>query len=383
MTYSREYIQDLIIEHFAGTISPEDSEVLNQAIAQYPGVKMLWESMQQDLASPAAKNFFDSIDQDKAWDKVKPDIRPAFAKSILQKKNSIWFSLAALLCVAVAVFYFYPSQRDASNIATLNHRPSAKPAILLRMESGRQLNLSDTSTRELNTASAHLTKNASGLSYQLENNETEEWSTLVVPPTLTYQIVLSDGTKVWLNSASSLRFSFSFVRQTRDVYLTGEAFFKVAKNAAKPFIVHTGQTDVKVLGTAFNINTYQTDKTVTSLVEGSVSTTAENNQKLLLHPGYQAVYQSGTGFSRQPFNPATELSWMKDVYYFHNTRLSEISGVLSRWFDVKVVFDDAAKAEETFTGAIQKNRPVDVFIQNIKASAQVKAVFKDGVLHIK
>jgi transmembrane sensor len=251
------------------------------------------------------------------------------------------------------------------------------------MENGQQLNLSDTSSRELNTASAHLTKNAEGLSYQLENRKAEEWSTLVVPPTLTYQIILSDGTKVWLNSASSLRFSFSFLRQTRDVYLTGEAFFKVAKNPAKPFIVHTGQTQVKVLGTEFNINSYRADKTVTSLVEGSVSTTAENNQKLLLHPGYQAVYQTGSGFSRQTFNPATELSWMKDVYYFHNTRLGEISDVLSRWFDVKVVFDDAAKAGETFSGAIDKKQPVEIFIRNIKASAQVKADFKDGVLHIK
>jgi transmembrane sensor len=383
MTYNREYIQDLIIEHFAGTISPEDSEILKQAIVQDPAANLLWESMQQGLASPEAKNFFDSIDEDKAWHKVKPDIQPVLSKSIHYKKKILtWFSIAALLCLAVAIFRFYPSQRAVSNTATLNHG-AAKPAILLRMENGQQLNLSDTSSRELNTASAHLTKNAEGLSYQLENRKAEEWSTLVVPPTLTYQIILSDGTKVWLNSASSLRFSFSFLRQTRDVYLTGEAFFKVAKNPAKPFIVHTGQTQVKVLGTEFNINSYRADKTVTSLVEGSVSTTAENNQKLLLHPGYQAVYQTGSGFSRQTFNPATELSWMKDVYYFHNTRLGEISDVLSRWFDVKVVFDDAAKAGETFSGAIDKKQPVEIFIRNIKASAQVKADFKDGVLHIK
>jgi ferric-dicitrate binding protein FerR (iron transport regulator) len=251
------------------------------------------------------------------------------------------------------------------------------------MANGQQINLSDTSKKVINMPFAHLKKGANGLSYQVDNNKSEEWSTLVIPSKLNYRIVLSDGTQVWLNSVSSLRFPFSFLGKTREVYLTGEAFFKVAKNAAHPFIVHTGQTDVKVLGTEFNVNTYHADETVTSLVEGSVSTSGQDKQSIHLQPGYQAVYTSGAGFQAQPFDPAIELAWMNDIYYFHNTKLHDISDVLLRWFDVKVVFDNPAKADEAFSGAIQKNKPIDVFIQNIKASAGVTAILKEGVLHIR
>ncbi|WP_431198411.1 FecR family protein [Mucilaginibacter sp. P25] len=153
------------------------------------------------------------------------------------------------------------------------------PSIELRLANGEHINLSDTSKKVINMSFAHLKKGVNGLSYQVDNSKNEEWSTLLIPSKLNYRIVLSDGTQVWLNSVSSLRFPFSFLGKTREVYLTGEAFFKVAKNAAHPFIVHTGQTDVKVLGTEFNVNTYHADEIVTSLVEGSVSTSGGISKK--------------------------------------------------------------------------------------------------------
>jgi ferric-dicitrate binding protein FerR (iron transport regulator) len=279
------------------------------------------------------------------------------------------------------VYYLQP--KPIANPVAAVIKKNSKPTIELKMANGQRIDLSDTSKQIINTSFAHLKKGVKGLSYDLADSKTEEWSTLVIPPQLTYQIALSDGTQVWLNSASSMRFPFSFSGKTRDVYLTGEAFFKVAKNAAKPFIVHTNQTDVQVLGTEFNVNTYKSNTTITSLVEGSVSTNGHNSQKLLLHPGYQAVYASETGFMTQSFDPSIELAWMHNIYYFHNTKLNDISEVLLRWFDIRVVFDDPEKANEAFSGAIQKNKPIDVFIQNIKTSAGVKATFKDGVLHIK
>jgi hypothetical protein len=381
MTYNKAYIQELIIEQIAGTISEEESHLLNEAIQNDPKAKQLWDEMQQTLASDKAQIFFNNIDENKAWDKIEPEIKRL--KVIDPRRNEIlkWLSVAALLCIAFTAGYYW--RQTPANESVVTKKDVKTPAIELRMANGQHIDLSDTSKKVINMPFAHLKKGINGLSYQVDNNKSEEWSTLVIPSKLTYRIVLSDGTQVWLNSVSSLRFPFSFLGKTREVYLTGEAFFKVAKNAAHPFIVHTGQTDVKVLGTEFNVNTYRANETVTSLVEGSVSTNGQDKQSIHLQPGYQAVYTSGAGFRSQPFDPAIELAWMNDTYYFHNTKLHDISDVLLRWFDVKVVFDDQAKADETFSGAIQKNKPIDIFIENIKASAGVTAILKEGVLHIR
>jgi len=381
MTYNKAYFQELIIEQIAGTISEEESRLLNEAIQNDPRVKELWDEMQQKLSSDKAQNFFDNIDENKAWDKIEPEIKQVRPINTRRIQITKWLSMAALLCIAFTAGYYWRKMPANETVVAKNNVKT--PAIELRMANGQHIDLSDTSKKMINVPFAHLKKGANGLSYQLDNNKTAEWSTLVIPSKLNYRIVLSDGTEVWLNSVSSLRFPFAFSGKTREVYLTGEAFFKVAKKAAQPFIVHTGQTDVRVLGTEFNVNTYQADKTVTSLVEGSVSTSGQDKRKILLQPGYQAVYTPASGFTSQTFDPAIELAWMNDIYYFHDTKLHDISDVLLRWFDVKVVFDDPAKADEAFSGAIQKNKPVDVFIQNIKASAGVNAVLKEGVLHIR
>ncbi|WP_114937694.1 FecR family protein [Mucilaginibacter endophyticus] len=381
MTYNKAYFQELIIEQIAGTISEEENHLLNEAIQNDPRVKQLWDEMQQKLSSDKAQNFFDNIDENKAWDKIEPEIKQAKPINTRRIQITKWLSMAALLCIAFTAGYYWRKMPDNETVAA--KKDTKAPAIELRMANGQHIDLSDTSKKVISVPFAHLKKGTNGLSYQLDNNKTAEWSTLVIPSKLNYRIVLSDGTEVWLNSISSLRFPFAFSGKTREVYLTGEAFFKVAKNAAQPFIVHTDQTDVRVLGTEFNVNTYQANKIVTSLVEGLVSTSGQGKRKMLLRPGYQAVYTPVTGFISQTFDPAIELAWMNDIYYFHDTKLHDISDVLLRWFDVKVVFDDPAKADEAFSGAIQKNKPVDVFIQNIKASAGVNAVLREGVLHIR
>ncbi|MGY0036742.1 FecR family protein [Pedobacter sp. NJ-S-72] len=148
------------------------------------------------------------------------------------------------------------------------------------MANGQHIDLSDTATHVINLPFAQIKKGDHGLRYKLDDHKIQEWSTLVVPVKLDYQITLSDGTRVWLNSASSLHFPFSFSGATREVYLTGEAFFKVAKNPDQPFIVHTNQTDVKVLGTEFNVNSYNSNITMTSLVEGSVKTSGHDKKKV-------------------------------------------------------------------------------------------------------
>src|SRR5690606_25037817 len=136
------------------------------------------------------------------------------------------------------------------------------------------------------------------LDYQ-SSNTSLEWNIISVPFKRDYKLILSDGTEVWLNSLSNLRFPFNFIGEKREVFLEGEAYFKVAKDT-KPFIVHVGETDIKVLGTSFNINSDGT-QVITSLVEGSVLNSA-GNESVLLKPGYQSIFEPLTGFKEQAFD---------------------------------------------------------------------------------
>ena len=121
-------------------------------------------------------------------------------------------------------------------------------------------------------------------------------NTLWVPAGESYKIVLSDGTEVWLNAATRLRFPSRFYGKQREVYVEGEAYFKVAKDAAHPFIVHTTLTQVQVLGTSFNINTYEAGNVKTALVEGKVLTKSNDGKSMELTPGYAANYEVAKGF---------------------------------------------------------------------------------------
>jgi ferric-dicitrate binding protein FerR (iron transport regulator) len=187
------------------------------------------------------------------------------------------------------------------------------------------------------------------------------YNTLTVPPKMDYKLRLSDGTEVWLNATSRLRFPFSFTGDKREVYLEGEAYFQVSKNDTKPFVVHTEQTDIHVLGTSFNVNAYSDGLTRTSLVSGAVIATAAGKE-VRLKPGEEAVYSSENGYKVVSFDDSEVLAWMKGVYVFHNTSLSEIASVIERWYGVQVVFDNKELAGKKFTGGLEKLQRLDYFL---------------------
>lgn len=380
MTYNKEHIQDLLIEKAAGTISKGDNDFIEQAIENDSDIDKMWKEVQQKLDSSKARAFLINLNEDEAWDNIERKIQHIPVVNMHHIYLKRWMSIAALFCITLASIYYFRTKQAYTRVAV---KADIKKAVELQFVNGQTIDLSNAGKGDINTPFARLYTENKTLSYNIVNSKGQEWGTLNVPSILDYKIVLSDGTQVWLNASSVLHFPFTFPGGTREVYLKGEAFFKVAKNAKKPFIVHTDQTDIRVLGTSFNINTYTPEVITTSLVEGSVSTNDYHKEKLLLKPGFQAIYTPAKGFVTQSFDESIELGWMKGVYYFHDTKLSDITQVLSRWFDVKVVFDNPLKARESFSGQLAKNKPLTVFLLNLKTSAEIETYFIDGTLHIK
>lgn len=195
---------------------------------------------------------------------------------------------------------------------------------------------------------------------------------LIVPRGGEYQIVLADGTRVWLNSNSKLIFPPYFTGAERRVVLSGEAFFDVARDEAKPFIVETSRMDVKVLGTRFNVNAYaDNDVSYTTLVNGCVEIVSNGQEPIVLKPGEQA-YGNADELEKREVNVRMFTSWMDGKFMFNNTELEEIAKQISRWYDVDIIFSNESVKKIRFTGAMVKFKPLGDLIRMLEKTSQVR-----------
>lgn len=182
------------------------------------------------------------------------------------------------------------------------------------------------------------------------------YNTIVVPNGERSQILLYDGTKVWLNSGTKLRYPVAFSSKTREVFIEGEAFFDVAKDKEHPFVVNTDKLSIKVLGTHFDVCAYSDDdKTFTTLEEGSVKVTNKSNGKeLRLKPGEQVVLDRETNvLSQQNVNTDLYTSWKENLLKFENAPFEDVIKKMERWYDIKIIVDPSINTMERYTMTIK------------------------------
>lgn len=197
------------------------------------------------------------------------------------------------------------------------------------------------------------------------------YNTITTPRGGQYQVILSDGTKVFLNAGSSLRFPTLFDAKNRRVELSGEAYFEVEKNKEKPFIVNANDIDVKVLGTHFNISAYQDDKfTATTLLEGSVDI-SKGSASALLVPGQEGITcTNNTRIIVHHANIDEVMAWKNGFFVFNDERITDIMKKVSRWYDVDVVFEDDIQGKK-FGGAISRSKNISELLDYMKITGGI------------
>lgn len=213
------------------------------------------------------------------------------------------------------------------------------------------------------------------LNYQtIDNLEvTPTPNTLIVPRGGSYQLCLSDGTKVWLNAESSLTYPSVFEKKgKREVELIGEAYFEVAKDTNRPFIVQSKGQSVTVLGTRFNLSAYPGAHSQTTLVEGKVCVkNMHRQQELLLLPNQQAVLTKENNLLKKEVDAETYMSWINGIYEFNHVSLSDITSQLSRWYNVEIQFSDKSLRKKHFTGAISRKYELGFALEIIQEVSNV------------
>ena len=284
----------------------------------------------------------------------------------LMKRN--WFRLAAAAVFVLAVIgvYLLVNQHPVElPVANNQHQtndilPGGNKAVLT-LSNRSDINLENVSNGTIVTeGSTKISKLNEG---QLVYNILEEKPTQVLYNSVTtprggqYQLLLSDGSKVWLNSASSIRFPVSFAGDTRRVEISGEAYFEVAKDPSMPFKVDVhGKNEIEVLGTHFNINSYADEGSITtSLLEGSVKVTSlKTGESKLIIPGQQAHVKTDGQITINKADPDKVMAWKNGYFNVDGADTKTVMQFISRWYDVDVVYEGAIPQRE-FGGEIEKN----------------------------
>lgn len=296
------------------------------------------------------------------------------------RRLGVWTGVAA--CVAAAVGAFWLLRGGGQELppavaeAETELLPGRMRAVLVKGD-GEQVVLGEPGRRELVEEGVRMAADSSGLVYVADGARGEGeavMNTLLVPRGGMYSLELEDGTRVWLNADSRLEYPAVFPSGRREVSLSGEAYFAVARDTSAPFTVRTARGDVRVLGTEFNVKCYADEGVMeATLVEGQVGLSEEEAGSVVLEPGEQAVVGEGVqGIAVREVNVQHYIGWKENRLSFQGETLEEIMQVLARWYDIEVVFEDARLRGLEFSGNLDKYTDIDSFFRLFELGAEVR-----------
>lgn len=372
-----EQILVLIEKYLAGKASVEEVNQLNDWYRQF-----------NDSSSELENSG--ELSESQLGDRIKSRLNTTIRSQeipVQELRPRRWYlSVAAILVflLAAAYFVFYSGSKeqpvasnDSKNLQTSPIQPGSNKAVLI-LADGSSVILDSTSNGIISQQGAvKVHKQENGVLVYLINgrelteNDEAFYNTISTPRGGQYQVSLSDGTKVWLNAASSIRFPVIFTGTTRKVEITGEAYFEVEKNAKMPFMVKAGESQVEVLGTHFNVNAYSDEAAIrTSLLEGSVKVSLGNGPVEYLQPGQQSgISKDGKIRIYDHVDMEEVMAWKDGRFQFKSADLSTILRQISRWYDVDIEYRNNVNLH--FTGQLPRSSQASSFFEKLEMTGEV------------
>ena len=249
-----------------------------------------------------------------------------------------------------------------------------KQQALLITHNGQKIKLNRTTHQTIEQNGTKLQIDTTGLQYEPTNLVPTGTihNTLIVPRGGEFTLTLSDGTRVWLNSDSQLTYPVNFTDSTREVTISGEAYFSVNRSTA-PFIVKTDRGDITVLGTEFNVNNYPGNReTITTLVNGKIAYLTPDGEKFILTPKQQIVIKQDGQKEIKTVDTRYATSWKTGMFLFQEMRLEDIMNQLERWYDIHVFYTEERVKDLHFSGDLSRFKNIGTFIEMFEKSSDVK-----------
>lgn len=302
---------------------------------------------------------------------------PSHPKTRVLARNIWWAAALLLIAVGFGIYYKLNTAGNAVVKETIvkNDVPPGSNGAILTLADGSQVLLDTVSNGILQLQGGIAAKVVNGtLQYEAQDGPAQ-WNTITTPAARQFQLILPDGTKVWLNAQSSIRYPTAFSGNERKVETSGEVYLEVSHDKTRPFLVQINNSAlVQVLGTRFNINAYTNEDAVrTTLLEGSVEMREaaggkSNNQSVLLEPGEQAFAPhtpAGKPLSVVPVDTERVIAWKNGIFNFEGLGLQETMRQLERWYNIRVVYE-GAPPEMQFFGKIERNTPLSSVLDGLK-----------------
>ena len=376
MKHYDEYIIQLIQLYLVGDLSGEEKVKLEEWVTQDPSREKLFKEICNEKSVASDFGIYEKVNKDSAWEKV-------ILKGNIKQKNNArrlgWYKFVAAVMIplmVVAVGYFIRETKqgiEPKDTEFASIEPGKSKAIL-RLADNRVIEITREQETRFDVAEGiAATNNLSGMVYpeQVAMGKAE-YNVLEVPRGGEYTVTLSDGTVVYLNSGSELRYPVAFGAERRDVFLSGEGYFEVAKDAERPFFVNADKLKIRVYGTSFNVNTYNIANVETVLVEGKIGIQG-NNAEYTVKPGQLALYNREEGTMEiRDVDVRPYVAWKEHEFMFDDESLEEIMNTLSLWYDVDVFFQTASLKQLHFTGHLGRYEEVSHILDAISGVTQVK-----------
>lgn len=377
-------IAKLFAGFLAGSLTEKQQQQLDVWKAAAPENQALFEKVCQGGNIRELHRMASRYRREVAWEKVE--------KNFYREKPfrlQYWLGWAAVLLLPLCIGYFLLHksllQDKEETLTTVSVVTPGSSKAILTMADGSVVNLKEVKSFQLEEKDGTLiAKDSACLSYKTDVQQVGEnyepvYNKVDIPRGGEYSLILSDGTIVYLNAMSSLRYPVNFVGDIREVELTGEAYFQVKKDPAKPFIVKTKDLRVQVLGTEFNVSAYPEDKTVkTTLVEGSVRVnTGLESEPVVLKPSQQAKFCKSSGkMSVKEVDVSMFIAWKNGMFDIRDWHLEDIMTYLARWYDIDVFYQNEELKKMKFGCYITRYSEIQPILELLEKTGKIRASLK-------
>ena len=373
----RYRMAELIAGKIAGILSDEEMALLEKWRQVSSGHEKEYERIIQRLKTDLRDTH--RLDRGREWE--------LFENKLPRKRRILraWYAVAAAVLVAMVTIVVFRTEKvepATPLVETVSKGMKERKAILI-LGNGERINISDSTLNVLvETGGTEVFASGDIIKYNRKdtmNLSTVEYNTLVIPRGGEYELELADGTRVWLNTESKLRYPVAFTGEERRVEMDGEVYFEVAKNREKPFVVTVNGVDIRVLGTSFNVSAYQED-VVTTLVTGKVQLKKGDEQVVLL-PNQQAIW-SDDKFKVKQVDARNYVLWKEGIFYFEDVDLETILDDMARWYNVTIFYVNPTLKKMKFSVEIKRYEDINEILRRIEQTKRVKFEIKDRTINV-
>lgn len=376
-------MEDLIYRVLAGEANDEEREELARWVRESEEHRAFFEAIERAWHTGKYAAKWRNVEVGDAWQAMERRYEERRRRRFTRIGWSVAAAVVLVFGVSMALWQTGQLETRGDSVPVQVAEVGRSKAVLI-LSTGERMVLGHGTMDSIQEAGMEIWQGDDQINY-IPRRDTEGeavvYNELVVPAGGEYRLRLADGTRVYMNAASRLRYPVNFTGDTRTVELEGEAYFEVERDERCPFVVRTGSVEVNVLGTSFNVMAYRADaRTEVTLVNGKVDVRSGDVGKVL-SPDHQFVLDRASGeCAVRKVNVQTFVDWKNGILNFDAMPLGELSEKLGRWYDVKFFFTSEEIKRLRFSGAVKKYNDIGYILSLIEATTNVTFTVKSGVI---